>query len=789
MDFKAITARNGTESGLELLGEFNPVDWIRLENEFWRIGKRYKTVTGSVNRDGQTGWKGALLIRLPFWDEAILLRPEATIYRDLNALNPRNPDEWNSLYSIGANVRLPWRAHFLANAGYEDQSGSPLPFLAQRYDATLSREFPFRENPWLQDLLFGKELIRSFTPFFGIRYADFEKSNNIPGFDATLEMFRVGARLNFPKGVWGEVSWSQGQLQESNPGTGPQTIQPKELVVETGANHRFRSPPVSVDVSFRYVDVEDTFRKTHQPFADRNRLSGTLRLAWRMAEDRELFGTVSATRQRPETIRENTLLDLFAQIGFRTAWDTGWAFTRRGRIAGSFFRDLNFNGKQEATEPGIAGVRISVVDGPSAVTNPDGRFVLRSVREGPRTVKVEPAQVPKGYFFTTPNTVELLVLPGQEAGVFFGISTQVEFRGRVYNDLNENRAFDEETDDPLQGVIFALETGQSSLTDATGFYRIGKVSPGLHTLSVVITSIPDGYQSLVPIRKEVTTKEGDVVTFDLSLKALRSLSGSVFLDADGSGARDSEETGAQGVRVRIGPREAITDEKGNYQLEDLASGVIQVDLDPETIPPRVRLRFPKSVLLDIPRDPFLHRLDFALVPVDWKSPEETLPLGEDQPTALTSETAPKPEQGRAQIFKSRIRAILQELAPRSASIQIVDARPTEQFPELRVLSELHPGIWIDRGETPGESAALVRKLTDRSAYHVHYYGISDRARRFLEIAEAARIEVELREAIRYQVLLREILVNLSGRTEEDVASRVDFVRLDVWLAQIVEEEK
>jgi len=782
----AIGARNGTESGYELNAEFSPSDWIRFKNEFWRIGKRYKTVTGSVNRDGQTGWKGSIPITPPWWDNALSLKPEITIYRDRNALNPNNPKEWNTLYSLGTHLRLPLNTQLQADVGYEDQSGSPLPFVAQRYDVTLSREFLFQKETWLQDLFYGKEIVRGFTPFLGFRLADFGKSNNVPGFDATLKLLRVGTRLSFPMGLWGELSWSQGQLKESNPERDPQTLQPKELTLELGGSHRWNTPPIHLDANIRYVDVEDTFRKTHQPFSDQNRLMGTLRLSWRMAQDREWFGTLTATRQKPETVREDSVLDLFAQVGMRLAWDTGWAFMRKGRIVGSFFNDLNFNGIHDPNEPGLAGARVQVVQGPSTVTGPDGRFVIRSVSEGPQTVRLELDQVPKGYVLTTPNVTEVLVLPDREATVAFGIATQVEFAGRVYNDVNGNLAFEDGIDVPLSGILLTLETGQSDTTDATGYYRMARIPPGPHTVSVALATIPDGYRSSVPIRKSFTPHEGEVVIWDIPFNAIRGLLGSVFLDTDGDGLQDPHEPGVSGLKVKADAREVLTDPKGNFRLDDLPPGTLLIRLDPQALPKGYRLRSPEPIRLELPKGPFLHRIAIGLVPSDWVPP--TIPSAEPiQPEASLEPT--RPPDREPQILKRRIQTMLQRVAGSDFVIQIIDAELADLFPELSILAELHPGIRIDRSRSWDETVDLILSLIAQSVYHVDYYAArpSPRLNRFRLAAQSALMEVNVSQAANLQIILREIC-NRLGRSMQALDPS-ELARLDAWLGQIVSEER
>ncbi len=578
-----------------------------MKNRFWQVGKKYRTVTGSVADDGQTGWKGRLNAEVAVLERPLDLFTEATIFRDRNALNPVNPRELNTLYTAGASTLLPGKVSFRGSGTTEDESGSPLPYVSRRFDLDLNREISL-EKRW----------IRSLTPFAGYRYSLYEKSNNVPGFDATLNLYRTGLRASFPEGFWGTVSWSEATLKERSP---PSKTRPKEFVFEIGETHNFKIIPASLNLSFRLEDVQETFNKTHQPFADRNRVGGDGRFTWRLGPEREAFAELSVTRQKPETGGGNPLVDIFAQFGVQLLWDTGWAPAQTGRVSGELFKDIDGNGTRGPEEPGLEGVRITVDGGKETRTRGDGRYLLRGVPEGPAVIRVGTEEIPKGYFFTTPNSRQILVVPGKEAKADFGISTEVEFRGVVFNDLNEDGQYEEETDRPVAGVRMRVENGQSASSDAGGFYSIRKVIPGEHTLSVDVGSIPDGYRTLVPVQKEFQTEEGQVVRYDVPLKAQRSVWGSVYVDADGNGARGREEKGIEGIQLRLDGQRAVTDSDGAYRFANIQPGHYAVRVDPAGFPAGYRLASAEPVAMEVPEGPFTREhFDFAVVPMDSESP-------------------------------------------------------------------------------------------------------------------------------------------------------------------------
>lgn len=613
---KGEAARNGPEGAYEVETRTQLPFWLKTRNRFWRAGKNYKTVTGQVAEDGQTGWKGWAGADLKVLDQDATLFVESIIYRDRNAVNPVNPREINTLYTMGGSADLPGRALLQGSATYEDQSASPLPYVNQRQEAELSRETTFPEG-WT----------RAVTPFAGYRHSIYDKSG-VPGFDATLDLYRTGVRASFAGGFWATASWSQGRLEEEKPETLPAVAHPKELVLEVGKNHAFRAIPATLNLSVRYEDVQETLRKTHQPFADRNRFAVDGRFSWKIAKDKEAFAELSLSRQKPETGGGSPIVDILAQFGVQLLWDTGWAWTQKGCAAGEVFKDLNGNGRREPDEPGLHGIRVTVEGGPEDWTGADGDYRLKGIPEGPAVIRVDADQIPPGYFFTTPNIQEKLILPRRESRVDFGVSTEVEFRGVVFNDLDEDLAYREGTDRPVQGVRMTLESGQGVSSGPDGFYSIRKAAPGEHTLSADLSTIPDGYRTLVPVQETFQTKEGEILRRDLPLKAQRNVSGAVYVDADGNSSRSAQEKGIEGIRIRLDGQQAMTDAGGAYRFSNVQPGRYTVRADARKVPAGYRFASAEPKKMEVPEGPFTReRFDFPVVPMDGEaSSAAPLPL-------------------------------------------------------------------------------------------------------------------------------------------------------------------
>jgi hypothetical protein len=600
LNLNAQLARDGPHGAWEVVSEWIPSSGMDLRSRTWNVGKAYKSVTGPVGREGQTGFENNLNFLLPFWAKAVSFSLGATLYRDRKAVNPVHPREWNSLYSFSTGIRLPWEVSFQGGASHQDQGGSPLPSVTTQYDGSLQREFRFR-NPWWEIL----------TLFAGARESHYDKSWDILGADGLLRVYRAGVRLRSFRDFSLGVTWSPAMLKESNPETLPDTIHPHLLSVEGGFNHSFKRWPAALNLSLRYDNVSATSHRTHQPFSDRDQISGSAGLTWNLGKIRDLFANLSVNHQRPETAAGDPQVDILARIGVQLDWDTGWVLTQRARISGKVFEDLNANGKPDPGEPGLEGIRICAAEGLSAVTSRQGQYVL-GVKEGPVSLRVDQGKIPKGYVFTTPNVVPLVALPGQKLTRHFGVFQEVECRGIVYNDVNRNLRFDDGIDQPVSKVRFQLDSGQSGTSGPSGYYSIRRIPPGRHMTSVVLTSIPSGYETLVPIRKEWEARAGETVGYDLPLKAQRSLMGTVFEDANENQWKEESEKGMPGVRVSLDGVEAKTGEDGLFQFSDIEPGPHLLAINPRSIPDWHRLASPASVSFQVEAGPF-SRDDFRFV--------------------------------------------------------------------------------------------------------------------------------------------------------------------------------
>jgi hypothetical protein len=242
---------------------------------------------------------------------------------------------------------------------------------------------------------------------------------------------------------------------------------------------------------------------------------------------------------------DGAIVQPFVEAGVRQRFDGLPAvFAGTGTIGGVVFVDDDLDGQSDG-----AGVLAEVdVDGSRTLrTNDDGTFEVRGLPRGPHRLAVRVPSRPEAYF-TTPSRVE--VETGQR--VAFGVATTpARLQGRVVDDAGTG----------IPGVRLLLARGSSqatTTTDSQGAYVIA-AAPGAWELSVVVDSVPAGYALSDATSRSVTLERARPLDVSLSLRALRSVSG--------SGA-------VPGSEIEVAPlgRKIRADAEGRFSLRSLPPG-------------------------------------------------------------------------------------------------------------------------------------------------------------------------------------------------------------------------
>ncbi|MDD5705243.1 MAG: SdrD B-like domain-containing protein [Kiritimatiellae bacterium] len=291
------------------------------------------------------------------------------------------------------------------------------------------------------------------------------------------------------------------------------------------------------------------------------------------------------------------------------------------------------NGMQDGTEPGLAGVRVTVQVGTNGVydtyviyTDANGNYMLDGVPQGSDViVTADETTLPSGAYVqsgdpdggTLDNTWTITNVQSDAANIDFGYHAQYgSISGSVVNGDGDGVA--EFGEPALTNVSVTLlyagvdgifgtadDTTTVTVTDASGAYSFLSLVPGNYR---VIESDPAGNVSLAdadggnPNVVDVPSlRPGqNVIARDFEdTQPDRYLGNFIWHDLDGDGIQDAGEPGISNVTVRIYSAGAdgilgtsddvledtqITDADGAYLFEGLAPASYLVQVDPNQLP-------------------------------------------------------------------------------------------------------------------------------------------------------------------------------------------------------------
>lgn len=270
-----------------------------------------------------------------------------------------------------------------------------------------------------------------------------------------------------------------------------------------------------------------------------------------------------------------------------------------GTVGDFVFNDVDNDGIQDAGEPGLSNVSITLtgtdINGNpvtlTTTTNANGNYQFTNVPAGNYTVTATP---PSGFTATTGNPQTITLNPGQVLDtVDFGLSSVPGSVGdRVFNDLDGD-GIQDPGEAGLGGVTVTI-TGTdvngnpvtfTTQTNADGTYRFNNIPPGNYTVTV---TPPPGFNSTNLGTQTITLAPGQSIdTVDFGLRSPTGAIGDrVFSDLDGDGIQDGNEPGLGNVTVTL--RDAnnnivattTTDGSGNYQFTNLSAGNYTVTVTP-----------------------------------------------------------------------------------------------------------------------------------------------------------------------------------------------------------------
>jgi len=294
-----------------------------------------------------------------------------------------------------------------------------------------------------------------------------------------------------------------------------------------------------------------------------------------------------------------------------------------GRVGDLVWLDLDSDEVKDADELGIEGVSMVLCDAagnPIATTATDhnGLYHFEGLCAGAYTVKIDESSVPPGFERCVGNLGQKSTTLATDASEdltldFCYKEPPPPCTGRmgdlVWLDMNHDGLKDA-VEPGLENVRVVLcdaagDELSDQLTDVNGAYLFEGLCAGTYAVKIDETTLRPGLQRCEdglgqnrtsPAMSTLATDASEDLTLDFCYKeppppCTGRIGDLVWVDADGDGIKDADESPIAGVRMILKDApdhvlaETETNQQGLYVFEGLCHGCYWVMVDPDTIPP------------------------------------------------------------------------------------------------------------------------------------------------------------------------------------------------------------
>lgn len=355
---------------------------------------------------------------------------------------------------------------------------------------------------------------------------------------------------------------------------------PRTATYSLTRNERLPNTPIITNFSIRYLDEEES--ESNRSFLageDRVEISGKVSYE---IKDLELY-----VEGRYDSFRgENSINEASAQAevltGVRYLYDTGLRWEPSMSVSGVVFDDRNKDGIRQDSEPPISGVIVLSGDQKS-VSDQNGKYTLSAISGRKITIALDSKSLPNGYAGSTSLT-RILENEGRMVESDFGLVAMSALSGSVFNDLNANGTF-ERGEPGIEGVKVLIDQGKyTTTTRADGAFRLTNIEIGKHVVSIEVRSLPLGYLPAKSYKQNIELEKGGRLLAVFPVIAQRTLTGRVYEDVNKNDRLDDQDKPVAGAKVLFGSISMDSDAEGYYLFENVAPGLRNLTIHPNSIP-------------------------------------------------------------------------------------------------------------------------------------------------------------------------------------------------------------
>ena len=468
---------------------------LKFTSEFRDTAKNFVTMTGSGWRVGEFG----NLFNVEYTPtKDIDVNTRFDIYQDRLFPNPTAPNRWNADLRSDVSWRLNESTSLRSDYSLENDEGRITPFRSQNIGAGLYRSF---------------ENLRRMTSYMTFRHQE-DTHFNSPNLNFTDDKAVAGFRFNLYKEFYYYASEEYNWLLEQASG-----IKHNPNAFETGVdwNRQLFATPLYGSVRFMYRNEEETVSPLSF-MSGEDYIEGYATLSYRPSPDKEIYCSTRVRNVWADNPAVSKHIDADFNAGLRYMWDTGVRWEPIGSIDGYVFRDLNSDGLIEGGEEGLEGVKLWLGK-KSTETDKKGYYRFDKIRARKAYVNLDTQSLPSGFVLTVPVTQEASIANHKSVKINFGVNSRSEIWGIVFLDANGDNKFTADSGDKgIKGVVFTLENGTKAVSDGNGQYRFPNVTPGEHTVTLDLNTLPVEYLPSVPLKKTAVVFEGVSYNYNVPVK-------------------------------------------------------------------------------------------------------------------------------------------------------------------------------------------------------------------------------------------------------------------------------
>ncbi len=296
--------------------------------------------------------------------------------------------------------------------------------------------------------------------------------------------------------------------------------------------------------------------------------------------------------------------------------DQDFGYRGLGSVGDFVWYDVNSDGTQDANEPGVADVIVTITffgsDGVAgggddyelvAVTDADGDYLVPGLPPGPYSAAVDATTLPDGLSLAAdldggdPAVTDFTLGASEDkADVDYPVVGDASLSGTVWNDIDGDQVADAD-EQGVPGVTVIVTWGGPTgpvvievVSGPDGFWNLPTLPPGDYTVLLDMASVPSGMAPTTPTLAILSLPVGGHEDVNFGLADLADLGSVVWIDANGDGVVDSGESGIPDVLVNLYDELGVlvdiaeTGADGNYLFSNLLPGMYTVQLDLNSIP-------------------------------------------------------------------------------------------------------------------------------------------------------------------------------------------------------------